>query len=285
MPTCFGATAVGERSVVPSALGQYPLEMAVSPFETGAPPFKTYEFITTTPATTVEQPQEDHDSQLPEPFGQKTSALIKGGLQSKWSAVKNRLRRESKILKRCRVDTRACPPAAQRFLAIVDKALTQDGWARIAEINRAINLDIKPVDDMTQYGAVDLWATPLMTFASNAGDCEDYAIAKYAALQQVGITDDNLRLVIVHLRGTNEDHAVAAVRHDGHWLILDNRTLNIRQDADIAEFKPLFVANSEGIWHITAAAPVPPQKTYATKGFVAAKQQYSYSWPIAQLPL
>jgi hypothetical protein len=51
--------------------------------------------------------------------------------------------------------------------------------------------------------------------------------------------DEDLRLLIVHLRGTNEDHAVTAVRYGGRWLILDNRTLDIRQDVNAAEFDPL----------------------------------------------
>jgi hypothetical protein len=52
-------------------------------------------------------------------------------------------------------------------------------------------------------------------------------------------------------------HAVAAVRYDGSWLILDNRTLEMRRDADIAGFEPLFVINSEGVKRMTAAAPKP----------------------------
>jgi hypothetical protein len=50
-------------------------------------------------------------------------------------------------------------------------------------------------------------------------------------------------------------HAVAAVRYDGSWLILDNRTLEMRHDADIAGFEPLFVINSEGVNRMTAAKP------------------------------
>ena len=54
-----------------------------------------------------------------------------------------------------------------------------------------------------------------MAFASNAGDCEDYAIAKYVALQEIGIAAADLRLVVVHDEATKQDHAVAAVRYDG----------------------------------------------------------------------
>ena len=196
--------------------------------------------------------------QSSEPFGAESSAPLIGGLHNKWSAVKKMLPRQSRTLMQCRASAAACTPAAKRFLAILDRALAREGWARIAEINRAINLNIRPVDDMTQYGVVDLWATPLMTFASNAGDCEDYAIAKYVALREIGIADDDLRLVVVHDRSANEDHAVAAVRYDGRWLILDNRNLEMRQDIDIAEFEPLFVIDREGVKRMTAPAPTPP---------------------------
>src|SRR5580692_1012453 len=153
--------------------------------------------------------------QSSEPFGAATSEPVKGGLQNKWNLVKKELPRQHKTLMRCRAGATGCPLAAKRFLAILDRALAQQGWARIAEINRAINLNIRPVDDMTQFGVVDLWATPLMTFSSNAGDCEDYAIAKYVALQEIGMAEDDLRLVVIRDRDSNVDHAVTAVRYDG----------------------------------------------------------------------
>lgn len=192
-----------------------------------------------------------------EPFGTEVSTVVKGGLQKKWASVKKKLPREHRALLRCRADATTCLPAAKRFLAILDKAQTREGWARIAEINRAINLSIRPVDDMTQYGVADLWATPLMTFASNAGDCEDYAIAKYFALHEMGFLDSDLRLVVVHDRAANEDHAVTAVRHERRWIILDSRTLAIRTDVNIAEFDPLFVVDSDGVKRMTASSSIP----------------------------
>jgi predicted transglutaminase-like cysteine proteinase len=195
--------------------------------------------------------------QSSEPFGAVLSAPVTGGLQNKWSMVKKKLPGQHRTLVQCRASATGCPPAAKRFLAVLDRALAREGWARIAEINRAINLNIKPMDDMTQYGVVDLWATPLMTFSSSAGDCEDYAIAKYLALQEIGIAEDDLRLIVVHDRDTKLDHAVAAVRYDGSWLILDNRTLEMRPDVDIAGFEPLFVIDRDGVKRMTGTAPKP----------------------------
>ena len=39
-----------------------------------------------------------------------------------------------------------------------------------------------------------------VTFNTGAGDCEDYAIAKYVALQTAGISAEDLRIVVVHGR-------------------------------------------------------------------------------------
>lgn len=201
--------------------------------------------------TSLEKPS----FRLTEPFDLETSAPVKGGLEQKWTGVKQKLPREARTLARCRANADACTPAAKRFLAVIDKAAAREGWTRIAEINRAINLTIKSVDDKTQYSVRDLWASPLMTFASGAGDCEDYAIAKFVALREIGFSDDDLRLVIVHDRTADEDHAVTAVRYEDHWLILDNKTLEIRRDDSVAHFDPFFVIDSGGVKRAEVRTP------------------------------
>jgi hypothetical protein len=128
------------------------------------------------------------------------------------------------------------------------------------------------VDDLTQYGVTDLWVTPLTLFTSNAGDCEDYAIAKYVALREIGIADEDVRLVIVHDNPNNQDHAVTAVRYEGQWRILDNLTLDIRRDVELTAFDPLFLLDSEGAKRITASAPRPPN-SFETTRFVTAMLQ------------
>ena len=44
-----------------------------------------------------------------------------------------------------------------------------------------------------------------------------------------------------------EDHAVAAARLDGHWLTLDNRRMAMVEDADVRNYRPLFVIDQSGI--------------------------------------
>lgn len=190
-----------------------------------------------------------------EPFGIGGEKLRHGELRRKWQTVTRALQAERKTLAQCREQLDSCPPAAKRFLALIDRALAREGRNRIAEINRAINLVVRPVDDMTQYGVEEFWASPLTTFATNAGDCEDYAIAKYAALLEMGVADTDLRLVVVRDESARDYHAVAAVRHEGSWLILDNRTFGLREDKEIGHFSPKFVLDAHSVKPLATRAP------------------------------
>jgi predicted transglutaminase-like cysteine proteinase len=171
---------------------------------------------------------------LGEPFGMAAAPGGSDPLSAKWHAVEESIRAEADLLALCRADRAGCHSRpALRFLSIVDAAQVKSGRARIGEVNRAVNVSIRPMSDLAQYGLVDYWASPLTTLASGAGDCEDYAITKYEALRAAGIADDDLRLVIVHHLRIDEDHAVAAVRVDGRWLVLDNRWLALADAADL----------------------------------------------------
>jgi predicted transglutaminase-like cysteine proteinase len=100
----------------------------------------------------------------------------------------------------------------------------------------------------------DVWTTPLTTFAAGAGDCEDYAIAKYVALREAGMDAADLRLMIVRDRTLNQDHAVTAARVDGEWLILDNRRMLLLSDMDVVNLTPLVALDSEEAVPVRAIA-------------------------------
>ena len=53
------------------------------------------------------------------------------------------------------------------------------------------------MSDQALYGEIDFWASPLATLGRGAGDCEDYAIAKFVALRLAGMSADDLRIVIM----------------------------------------------------------------------------------------
>jgi len=185
-----------------------------------------------------------------EPFGRYVEPFHSGGLLRKCA---HKLEDERVQLALCDGDRERCvSEAALKFLRIVDAGRQRQGRARLSEINRAINLAIRPMEDLEQYGQIDVWSSPLVTFSTGAGDYEDYAIAKYVALQMVGIPAEDLRIVVV-IDADGKGHAVTSVRSDGHWLILDNQLTAIAEDVNARNYRARFVIEESGVMEFSDA--------------------------------
>jgi predicted transglutaminase-like cysteine proteinase len=182
-----------------------------------------------------------------EPFGFDTVPVASGGILSKWNGVRANIQAENDILARCDVNAELCSAAARKFLKIISQGRALTGRARIGIINRAINLAIRPMSDLAQWGVIDRWSSPLETFTTGLGDCEDYAIAKYVALMQAGVSVRDIKLVVVRNLALGEDHAVVATRLNGDWIILDNRWLTLVEDSEMRRAIPLFVLDQTGV--------------------------------------
>jgi predicted transglutaminase-like cysteine proteinase len=206
-------------------------------------------------AGTLTSPAERTD----EPFGLSTATVTAGTLLEKWLDVERKADDERRLLRNCEANRASCRSrTALEFLAIVDDARTLEGRARLGDINRAINLRIKQMSDLALYGAEDVWSPPLATLARGAGDCEDYAIAKFFALQEAGVSADDLRIVILRDHIRDEDHAVVAARLDGNWLILDNLHMVMAEDQQVRDYyRPVFLVNHDGVKRYLDAPPAP----------------------------
>jgi predicted transglutaminase-like cysteine proteinase len=188
----------------------------------------------------------------PEPFGLFTFRAPDGLLWRKWRGVEAAMAAEQAVLDRCRTDAGNCPSYAAQFLRVIHAVGAKSGREKLEEANRAVNQAIRYVSDFAQHGEPDRWSTPLATFATAKGDCEDYAIAKYVALVAAGFSRDDLQLVLVRDRAVRQDHAVLAARLDGHWLILDNRFSALKDDYEASSLMPLFAIDHQGV-HLFAS--------------------------------
>ena len=187
-------------------------------------------------------------SRRDEPFGLMTFRAPEGLLWVKWRALAGEISTDERVLAQCQADRNQCPsPAALRFLTLVDKVREMPTHLAIETINRSVNLAIRYVSDQRQHAVPDLWSAPLATFTSGQGDCEDYAIAKYVALRQLGVGAEDLRLLLVRDRGVHQDHAVLGVRHQNRWLILDNRQSTLPETTELRHFTPLFAIDHDGV--------------------------------------
>jgi len=210
--------------------------------------FEAVSFIEegTNAATTPSEPPARTDEQAAQLFGLETEPVATGDLPEKWHHVEVAMAQDFAVVAQCHA-IGTCPVAAQKLIDISAKGAGRSGRARVGLINRAADLAISPVSDEMQWGVADHWSDPFETLLSNHGDCEDYAILKYAALLEAGISRDDVKIVILKNFFPNETHAVVAARVDGQWLILDNRTLTLVRDTDVTRAIPEFVLDHEGV--------------------------------------
>ena len=182
-------------------------------------------------------------------FGMETQLLTQGEVLNKWNHARAEIAQELQIVDRCRT-TDVCPAAARRLIDLSAEGAGRNGRARVGLINRAVDTAISPASDEAQWRVPDHWSSPLETLQSGRGDCEDYAIVKYLALLEVGISEADLRIVLMKNVFPSEDHAVLAARVDGEWLILDSRTLTLVRDTDLTRATPIFVLDNVGAWRV-----------------------------------
>jgi len=176
-----------------------------------------------------------------EPFASPGLHFADGPLAQIWQDVKLRVLIDMASLALCAAQEASCSPAARALRKIVDEARNHDGLARIGFINRAINLAIKPAIDPF------VWQSALGTLSAGAGDCKDYAVAKYFALLEAGFPERDVKLVIVRLIAAHQDHAIVAVRFNGGWILLDNRWLALIHDFELRRAEPLYILDEDGV--------------------------------------
>lgn len=144
----------------------------------------------------------------------------------------------------------------QRTLAEGRSAPETDKLKRINDFfNRRVAFD----DDMSVWGQNDYWATPTETIGQGRGDCEDFSIAKYYSLIELGIPINKLRLVYVKARQTGPAgtflvaHMVLAyyATPNADPLVLDNLNTQILPASRRSDLSPIFSFNSAGLWQGT----------------------------------
>lgn len=111
--------------------------------------------------------------------------------------------------------------------------------------------------DLAHWGVEDYWATPSEALASNGADCEDYSMAKYFTLKELGVPVARLRLVYVRTWRSGAAHMVLAYYSapGAEPLILDNLEGGIRPASERPDLIPVYTFNDEDILILQKGAP------------------------------
>ncbi len=134
-----------------------------------------------------------------------------------------------------------------------------DRQKQIAMVNTWVNDKITYAEDSKLYRKADYWASARETLQRGAGDCEDFAIAKMELLMAMGISRDQLRLVVARDLVRNADHALLVVSLPEGSVLLDNATDRLLDARMGNDYRPImsFTYNQKFIHgYALAAQPV-----------------------------
>ncbi|RJG40307.1 transglutaminase-like cysteine peptidase [Motilimonas pumila] len=121
--------------------------------------------------------------------------------------------------------------------------------AKLAQVNDFFNSLIF-TSDQKLWGKEDYWASPVEFVGAKGGDCEDYAIAKYYSLMELGFAEKQLRLVYVKAVEFDQFHMVLAFypSRRANPLILDNIKTDIIAASRRKDLLPVYSFNAQHLW-------------------------------------
>lgn len=135
------------------------------------------------------------------------------------------------------------------------KQLLQEAWGapinhQLEVVNGYFNRQVQFTSDASHWADEDYWATPLETLGTAGGDCEDFVIAKYFSLLQLGIPLERLRITYVKALSLNQAHMVLAYYPSANAepLILDNLTDHIQRASLRRDLSLVYSFNGAGMW-------------------------------------
>jgi predicted transglutaminase-like cysteine proteinase len=137
----------------------------------------------------------------------------------------------------------------EQWQSLVLDEQTNSEKDKLHSVNRFFNR-IRFVDDIRVWNQKDYWATPVEFLGRNAGDCEDFTIAKYFTLRALGVSAEKLRLMYVRALRLKQSHMVLAYFEtpDAMPLILDNINKKILPANYRKDLQPIYSFNGDGLW-------------------------------------
>ncbi|MDV2901007.1 transglutaminase-like cysteine proteinase BTLCP [Enterobacter sp. NFR05] len=121
---------------------------------------------------------------------------------------------------------------------------------KLNQVNRFFNARMAFKDDIVVWHQQDYWATPIEFLRKGAGDCEDFALAKYFTLREMGVPANQLRITYVKALQLNQAHMVVTwyATPDAIPLVLDNLKTAILPATQRTDLLPVYAFNGEGLW-------------------------------------
>jgi predicted transglutaminase-like cysteine proteinase len=142
--------------------------------------------------------------------------------------------------------------AVESWLAMLTQASGLEEQEKLRMVNGFWNNALIGGEDISIWGQVDYWATPLQSLAKGAGDCEDYVIGKYFSLLYLGVAPEKLRFVYVRAQIGSQSIAHMVLGYypqpQAEPLVLDSLIDRIQPAHNRPDLTPVFSFNAQGVY-------------------------------------
>jgi len=137
----------------------------------------------------------------------------------------------------------------ESWKTLIKESNNDSDWQKLNKVNQFFNR-VNYASDKDQWGVDDYWATPREFLKHNAGDCEDYSIAKYFTLKAMGVSVDRLRITYVTSLPLKQAHMVLVYLEGSKKtpLVLDNLKQSIEPFSARMDLDPVYSFNNNGLW-------------------------------------
>ncbi len=172
-----------------------------------------------------------------------------------WAQNLERHTSEREAIRQCLEEESACSGKLKSLRTVLVKGAALDRDRQLRLVNRYINkrryrgdrrqtsLSVVPGGEAVLKNH---WST-LLEFLKRGGDCEDFAVAKYFLLRELGFPAEELRVLVTYEKMARAYHAVLAVRRDdgSSWLLESDNTI---VKGSHRSYRFIYALNEEGIW-------------------------------------
>ena len=142
--------------------------------------------------------------------------------------------------------------AVEAWQAMLAQAAGLDEQEKLRMVNGFWNNALIGGEDISIWGQVDYWATPLQSLAKGSGDCEDYVIGKYFSLLHLGVAPEKLRFVYVRAQVGSQSIAHMVLGYypqpQAEPLVLDSLVDRIQPAHNRPDLTPVFSFNAQGVY-------------------------------------
>jgi predicted transglutaminase-like cysteine proteinase len=136
------------------------------------------------------------------------------------------------------------------LMVLMDGLVSVSEDQKIVEVNRFFN-QVQYATDMKTWGKKDYWASRLEFLGKGQGDCEDFAVAKFLTLIQIGVPEKTLFLTYAKAVGYPEAaHLVVSYYKEPGTVpfILDNYNKKVLPATQRNDLVPVYSFTAQDLY-------------------------------------